>query len=88
MFDVILRFAIAWSVGLAAVLAAAAARGGSTLSRILWVDTLALALIAAFSLVGFLRGSAHYLDAALALALLAFAGTIAAAAYESDGRVL
>jgi multicomponent Na+:H+ antiporter subunit F len=88
MFELLIRFGILWSIALAATLAAAAARGRSTIARILWVDTLALTLVAAFALIGILRSSAQYLDAALALALLAFAGTLAAVAHERDARLL
>jgi multisubunit Na+/H+ antiporter MnhF subunit len=77
-----------WVAFLAAVLAAAAARHGSVMARILWIDTLTFVLIALLTLVGYGRGQPEYLDVALLLALLAFAGTMAATQYHRRGRLL
>jgi multisubunit Na+/H+ antiporter MnhF subunit len=79
---------IVWIEILLAVLAISAARAGAVLSRVLWLDTLGLALMALLTLVAYARSSAAYLDAALALGLLAFAGTLAAAHFHHEGRLL
>ena len=81
MFELVVEVALVWVAGLVAVLAVAAASEGPNLARVLWVDTLGLALTAFLALLAYARHSAHYLDGALALALLAFAGTVAAAVY-------
>ncbi len=81
MLQVVVELGIVWSVGLVALLAFAAGTEGPNLARALWVDTLGLVLTALLALLAYGRQSAHYMDGALALALLAFAGTVAAAVY-------
>jgi multisubunit Na+/H+ antiporter MnhF subunit len=51
-------------------------------ARILALDTLTLLLVALLALLAVGRGATYYLDAALFLALLSFAGTLAAARYQ------
>jgi multicomponent Na+:H+ antiporter subunit F len=77
--------AIGWTFGLVAVTTALVFRSRSLLSRVLALDTLALLLIALLVLVGDWRQSPHYLDAALAVALLSFVGTLAAVRYHGGG---
>lgn len=81
--SLVIEIGIIWTAVLAAALATAAARGPDVLARILWIDTLAVILIAFFAFLAYQRSAAGYLDAALALALLAFAGAIAAIRYTS-----
>ena len=62
-------------------------RTPSAITRVLALDTLNLMLIAILALITSADNSTYYLDAALALALLAFVGTVAAARYYSTKRV-
>ena len=62
-------------------------RAPTAMIRILALDTVTLVLVALLVLYAASRQSAHYLDAALILALLSFASTIAAARYHSEGKV-
>jgi multicomponent Na+:H+ antiporter subunit F len=87
MHDVVFYVAIGWLGVLAAVTVGLAARARALLSRVLALDTLGLLLVAALVLVADARRSAAYLDAALALALLSFVGTLAAARYRRRRRV-
>lgn len=59
----------------------------SLADRILALDTLTLILIALLVLFAHAHRSAYYLDAALALALLAFIGTLATARYYGTGKL-
>ena len=61
-------------------------RARSALERVLAFDTVVLVLTALIVLVGYLRRSALYLDAALVLALASFVVTVAAARYTTLGR--
>lgn len=62
-------------------------RAPSTSSRILALDTLVLALIGLLVLWSAAEGLPYLLDAALALALLAFVGSVVAARFHGRGRV-
>jgi multisubunit Na+/H+ antiporter MnhF subunit len=57
------------------------------MTRVLALDTFTLIQVALLALFGYAQDTTHYLDAALVLALLAFVGTLAAARYESEGRL-
>ncbi len=59
----------------------------SLADRILALDTLTLILIALLVLFAHAHRSSYYLDAALALALLAFIGTLATARYYGTGKL-
>ncbi len=59
----------------------------SPMSRLLALDTLTLILVAFLILFADTTRDAFYLDAALALALLSFIATVAAARYHSEGRL-
>lgn len=72
---------------LLAVEVAAIIRLRTTASRILALDTLTLILLALLVLYGVATGSPYYLDAALILALLAFAGTVALARYHGERKI-
>ncbi|HXH84446.1 MAG TPA: monovalent cation/H+ antiporter complex subunit F [Candidatus Tectomicrobia bacterium] len=80
--------AVAWLAALMGALVVLVLRGRSRVVRILALDTLTLVLVAMLVLFATERGEPAYLDAALALALLGFAGTLAAARYVTDGQVL
>ncbi|MBI3969366.1 MAG: pH regulation protein F [Chloroflexi bacterium] len=87
MHPAMFYLAVVWLVALigASALVVIAARG--PLVRILALDTLTLLLIALLTLFAQATSAAHYLDAALAFALLSFIGTLAAARYASEGSL-
>jgi multicomponent Na+:H+ antiporter subunit F len=60
-------------------------RARDTLQRIVAFDLLASIVIGLLALLGYLRDTDDYLDAALALALLSFVSTLAAARYHAGG---
>ncbi|MDI3340674.1 MAG: monovalent cation/H+ antiporter complex subunit F [Sphaerobacter sp.] len=62
-------------------------RAHDTLTRVLAVEVITTLLIGLLVLYAGGRNSANYLDAALVLALLSFVGTLAAARYETEGRI-
>lgn len=68
-----------WSLGLALGYLVAAVRARSGLERVVAVDVLGLTLAGFLALVAFDRAEIAYLDGTLALVLLSFAGTAAAA---------
>lgn len=83
---------VAVAAALAAVLLAAAmvlaawriVRGPSLPDRVVGLDLMALLAICMIGLLALTTGAAAYLDAALALALVAFLGTIAFARYAEQ----
>lgn len=81
--SLVIEIGIIWTAVLTAALATAAAMRPDVIARILWIDTAAVTLIAVFAFLAYQRSAVGYLDAALALALLAFAGAIAAIRYAS-----
>jgi|RhiMetdeSRZDD1v2_1073273.scaffolds.fasta_scaffold05326_23 multicomponent Na+:H+ antiporter subunit F len=60
-------------------------RSRDMLQRIIVSDLLASIVIALLALLSYWRNTSYYLDAALALALLSFVSTLAAARYYADG---
>ena len=60
----------------------------SPASRILALDMLILIIVALLVLYADARGVPHLMDAALALALISFLATLAAARYYGKGRVM
>jgi multicomponent Na+:H+ antiporter subunit F len=60
-------------------------RSRDMLQRIIVSDLLASIVIALLALLSYLRDTSYYLDAALALALLSFVSTLAAARYYAEG---
>ena len=87
MHDVVYYAALVWLGALAAGVMVVTLRSRSMAARILAVDTLTLLLIAALVVVAARMRVSSYLDAALFVALLSFAGTIAAARYLGTRRV-
>ncbi len=87
MHEVVFGAAAAWMTLLLGVSVVYVIRARSTMVRILALDTLTLILIAFLILFADATGSPYYLDAAVALALLSFVATVAAARYHSEGRV-
>lgn len=60
-------------------------RARDALQRIVALDLLAVIVVALLALLCYLRGQAYYFDAAVALALLSFVATVAAARYLDQG---
>lgn len=63
-------------------------RARDVLQRVVALDLLAVLVIALLALLSYLRDQAYYLDAAVALALLSFVSTVAAARYLAAGGPL
>lgn len=76
---VLLQVAGLWALALVAGHLVAAIRARSGLERVLVVDVLGLTLAGFLAVVAFERKEVAYLDGTLALVLLSFAGTAAAA---------
>ena len=60
-------------------------RSPDTLHRVLALDVLVAIVIILLTLLSYLRGRSYYIDAALALALLALTSTLVAARYVVRG---
>ena len=86
MHALILNAAVIWLLLLFLALVVIVARSYSFLNRILALDTASLVVIALLAVIAQLRESMFYLDAALALALLSFVGTLAAVHYKKHGE--
>ncbi|MGI9252636.1 MAG: monovalent cation/H+ antiporter complex subunit F [Thermomicrobiales bacterium] len=80
-------FATGWVVMLLAVVIAAMIGARSAMTKVLMLDTVTLMLATLLILYSDSLNSPYYVDGALALALLSFIGTIAAAHYHGDRRV-
>lgn len=85
--NIVFSFAAGWITLLLVVCVILVIRGESTLDRVLAFDLLTLIVIGIFILLAYQRSSPHYLDAALVLALLSFVSTVAAARFESEGKI-
>jgi multicomponent Na+:H+ antiporter subunit F len=86
--ETVFYVAAVWMTGLLAAGVVLVIRARSTMVRILALDTVSLVLIAVLILLAAARHTPYYLDAALILALLSFASTIATARFQSEGKVL
>jgi multicomponent Na+:H+ antiporter subunit F len=73
-----------WMTGLLATSVVLVIRAPSVLSRILSLDMALLILVALLVLLSATLRVAYFLDAALALALLSFVTTLAAARYHAE----
>lgn len=83
-----LDFATA-AVGLALVLCVwRLLRGPEATDRVLALDTLYVNVVALVVLLGMRQGSDLFFEAALLIALLGFAGTVALARYLSRGDII
>lgn len=77
-----------WMTLLLAMLVIFAIRAESTIVRILVVDALALVLVALLVFSSTVSQQPYYLDAALAISLFSFIGTVVAARRHADERIL
>jgi multicomponent Na+:H+ antiporter subunit F len=84
--DVIAGIAFAWSLVLLMLGGIALLRAWDTLHRILALDVLVTVVIVVLTTLSYARGVSYYVDAALALALLSFTGTLVAARYLGRRR--
>ena len=60
-------------------------RARDVLQRVVALDLLAVLVVALLALLSYLRDVGYFLDAAVALALLSFVATVAAARYLASG---
>ncbi len=86
MSDTTFYVAIVWVAVLLGVIVWRLAVAATPAQRILVLDLLTLVLIGLLALAAGEKGRSFALDAALALALLSFVATLAAARYYEDRR--
>lgn len=87
MHEIVFFIAAIWMTALLIVTALSVVRLRTTAARILALDTLTLVLVALLVLYGDANQSPYFLEAALALALLAFIATLAAARYHGNRKI-
>jgi multicomponent Na+:H+ antiporter subunit F len=85
---VVFAAAAVWMTVFLAMLVIFAIRTESTTVRILAVDALALVLVALLVFSSTVNQQPYYLDAALAISLFSFIGTVVAARRHANERVL
>ena len=88
MHQTLLVLATIWMTGLLAAIVIFATRARTNAIRILVLDALTLVLVALLVLYSAANGQSYYFDAALALALVSFIGTVAASRRLASGRIL
>lgn len=88
MYQVVITVALIWMIVLMAAIVIFATRVRSNAVRILAVDALTIILVAVLALFSVMSQQPYYMDAALALALVSFIGTVAAARHMASGRIL
>lgn len=87
MHDILVYVAMVWTILLLGWVVVLIIRPSAVPQRIAALDLIALLLIALLTLFSQLRDVLYFLDAALAVALLAFVGTIGYARYHAFGRL-
>ena len=87
MHEAVFYAAAVWMTGLLGVSVVLVVRARSAMVRILGLDVLTLILVALLILYADANRAPYFLDAALALALLSFISTLAAARYHSERRL-
>ena len=85
MRQIVVVVALAWMTLLLVCGGLMLLRSRDMLQRIVAFDLLASIVIALLALLSYLRHTSYYLDAALALALLSFVSTLAAARHYAEG---
>ena len=88
MHTAVFGAAAVWMTILLALLVIFAIRTRSTTVRILAVDALALVLVALLVFYSTFSRQPYYLDAALAISLFSFVGTVVAARRLGNERIL
>jgi multicomponent Na+:H+ antiporter subunit F len=85
MRAIVIAVALGWMTLLLVAGGVLLLRSRDMLQRIIVSDLLASIVIAILALVSYWRHTSYYLDAALAVALLSFVSTLAAARYYAEG---
>lgn len=85
MPDVVLAVALGWAALLLVAGGLLLLRAPDTLHRVLALDVLGAIVIALLAVLSYQREVSYYIDAALALGLLAFTATLVAARYVRRG---
>jgi multicomponent Na+:H+ antiporter subunit F len=85
--EAIFYIALVWMMGLLLTTLVLVIRAETTMTRILALDMVTLVLTGLLILYSTTTDSSYYLHAALALAMLSFLSTLAAARYFSEGRI-
>jgi multicomponent Na+:H+ antiporter subunit F len=86
MPEIVVLAAFGWCTLLLAAAGLLLLRAPDTLHRILALDVLATILIMVLTTLSYVHAVSYYIDAALALALLSFAATLAATLYITRRR--
>ncbi|MDQ4072180.1 MAG: monovalent cation/H+ antiporter complex subunit F [Actinomycetota bacterium] len=87
MHELLVYIAMVWTAVLLGWVVVLIIRPSAVPQRIAALDLIALLLITLLALFSQLRDVTYFLDAALAVALLAFVGTIGYARYHALGRL-
>jgi multicomponent Na+:H+ antiporter subunit F len=85
MPDLVVEIAVGWATLLLVGGGVLLLRTRDTLHRVLALDVLVAIVIMLLTALSYLRGASYYIDAALALALLALTSTLVAARYVTRG---
>lgn len=88
MPDTLVAAVLIWMIFLLGAIVIFAVRSRSDAERLLAIDAITLVLVALLALFSIVNGQSYYLDAALALALVSFIGTVVAARRLSSRRLL
>lgn len=86
MPDIVVTVAAAWATLLVVGGGLLLLRAQDALHRILALDVLVGIIIVLLTILSYVDGVSYFIDAALALALLSFSGTLVAARYVLRGR--
>lgn len=81
MIDVVFGIAFVWALLLLVLGGVLLLRASDTLHRVLALDVLVTIVIIVLTTLSYVEGVSYYVDAALALALLSFTGTLVAVRY-------
>jgi multisubunit Na+/H+ antiporter MnhF subunit len=87
MHTPVFYIAVVWCALLLGATLLMIVRGRTLLARVLAFDVASLILIALLILFAEAHRASYYLDAALALALVSFVGTLSAARYHGEERI-
>jgi multicomponent Na+:H+ antiporter subunit F len=81
MIDLVFGIAFAWALLLLVLGGVLLLRAADTLHRVLALDVLVTIVILVLTTLSYVENVSYYVDAALALALLSFTGTLVAVRY-------
>ena len=81
MVEIIAGFAFGWTLLLLVFGGVLLLRASDTLHRVLALDVLVTIVVMVLTTLSYVQGVSYYIDAALALALLSFTGTLVAVRY-------